>query len=111
MDEPTASYCVLGMTGKEFMAYLLAHPANSHGRFPAKIYGMTWHVDHIKPLASFDLLLEEEQRIAFHCAHCQPLDAPENLVKGSVHDGVRHRSLDRARSGSDESRVNGRTSE
>lgn len=110
-SKKVSTYCVLGMTGKEFMAYLLAHPANSHGRFTAENYGTTWHVDHIMPLASFDLLHEEEQRTAFHFSNCQPLDAAENLAKGSVHDGIRHRSLDRTRRISEESRANGRTSE
>lgn len=100
-SKKVSTYCVLGMTGKEFMAYLLAHPANSHGRFTAENYGTTWHVDHIMPLASFDLLLEEEQRIAFHFSNCQPLDAADNLAKGSVHEGIRHRSLDRVRKRSD----------
>jgi hypothetical protein len=103
-SKQVSTYGVLGMTGKEFMAYLLAHPANSHGRFTAENYGTTWHVDHIMPLASFDLLHEEEQRIAFHFLNCQPLDAAENLAKGSVHEGIRHRSLRRLRYGSSNAR-------
>lgn len=100
-SKQVSTYCVLGMTGKEFMAYLLAHPTNSHGRFAAENYGTTWHVDHVRPLASFDLLHEEEQRIAFHYSNCQPLDVAENLAKGSVHEGIRHRSRDRVRKRSD----------
>lgn len=106
-SKKVSTYCVLGMTGKEFMAYLLAHPANSHGRFTAENYGTTWHVDHVRPLASFDLLLEEEQRIAFHFSNCQPLDAADNLAKNSLYEGVRHRSRRR----SSESRGKGRQSE
>ena len=42
-----------------------------------------WHIDHIRPCASFDLLNEEEQRACFHYSNLQPLWAVDNLRKGS----------------------------
>jgi hypothetical protein len=45
-------------------------------------YGRVWHVDHIKPCASFNLLDESEQLKCFHYSNLQPLFAHENLVKG-----------------------------
>jgi hypothetical protein len=41
-----------------------------------------WHIDHIKPCASFDLTKESEQRLCFHYTNLQPLWQHENLVKG-----------------------------
>jgi len=42
-----------------------------------------WHVDHIKPCASFDLTLASEQKECFHYTNLQPLWAKDNLSKGS----------------------------
>jgi hypothetical protein len=44
-------------------------------------YGQ-WHLDHIKPCASFDLSKKEEQKICFHYSNFQPLWAKDNLIKG-----------------------------
>ena len=56
---------------------------DNHGRgFNGK--GMQeWHIDHIKPCASFDLSKLEEQRKCFHYSNLQPLWAKENRMKGS----------------------------
>jgi hypothetical protein len=56
-------------------------------------HGMTWenygewHVDHIRPCASFDLLKVDEQRQCFHWTNLQPLWALENLRKSSRWNG------------------------
>ena len=41
-----------------------------------------WHIDHIRPLASFDLSDPEQQRRACHFTNLQPLWWHENLEKG-----------------------------
>jgi hypothetical protein len=42
-----------------------------------------WHVDHIRPCASFDLTDPHQQRMCFHYSNLQPLWAEDNLRKGS----------------------------
>jgi hypothetical protein len=46
-------------------------------------YGSYWHIDHIRPCASFNLENEEEQKKCFHYYNLQPLTAKENLIKGA----------------------------
>lgn len=41
-----------------------------------------WHIDHIIPIASFDLTKPEQQKLAFNYKNLQPLWALENLKKG-----------------------------
>ena len=45
-----------------------------------------WHIDHIKPCASFDLDLEEERHKCFHYTNLQPMWAPDNLSKSDKYD-------------------------
>ena len=45
-----------------------------------------WHIDHIKPCASFDLSKLEEQKKCFHYTNLQPLWAAENMSKGAKYE-------------------------
>jgi hypothetical protein len=64
--------------------------------------GMTWekfmesdaiHLDHIKPIASFDLNSSEEQLKCFHYTNYQLLWKKENLSKGAKYKGVNYRYI------------------
>ena len=50
-----------------------------------------WHIDHIRPCASFDLTDLSQQKECFHYTNLQPLWASENESKGSLFEGKRHR--------------------
>jgi hypothetical protein len=68
---------LVGLTATELRDYL-------QSKF---LPGMTWenrrewHIDHIRPCASFDLTDPEQQRICFHYTNLQPLWAKDNLKK------------------------------
>lgn len=71
---------LLGCTFKYFKEYL-------ENQFDANMswenYGPYWHIDHIKPISSFDLSSIEEMKNAFHYTNCQPLEALENMKKSN----------------------------
>jgi len=41
-----------------------------------------WHIDHIRPCASFNLSFEDQQRECFNYTNLQPLWALDNIKKG-----------------------------
>jgi hypothetical protein len=43
-----------------------------------------WHIDHIRPCASFDLSDPEQQKQCFHWTNLQPLWADDNIKKSDT---------------------------
>lgn len=46
-----------------------------------------WHIDHIRPVASFDMTDEAQQRECFHWTNLEPLWAEDNFRKQAKWDG------------------------
>jgi len=70
---------LIGCSVEELWKYLeskfqLGMTRENHGK-------NTWHIDHIRPLSSFDMSKPEQQREAFHYTNLQPLWASDNLKK------------------------------
>lgn len=53
-----------------------------------------WHVDHIRPVSSFDLTDPEQQQQCFHYTNLQPLWAADNIRKGARYQPGRQMLLD-----------------
>lgn len=78
------AYKTIELTGcsvKNLMKHLESRFDN---KMTWKNYGRKgWHIDHIKPCASFDLTKPEEQKKCFHYSNLRPLWWPDNLDKSS----------------------------
>lgn len=73
------TFDLIGCSLADFMAYieskwLKGMTWDNHGE---------WHIDHIVPISSFNLVDPVEQRRCFHYTNCQPLWAHDNLAKGN----------------------------
>ncbi len=70
---------LLGCTILEYRAYIERQflPGMSWENYNVR----TWHIDHIKPIASFDLSDPEQQRICFHFSNTRPLWAEVNMKR------------------------------
>lgn len=54
----------------------------------------TWHIDHIRPCSSFNLLDPQQQKECFHYTNLQPLWAKDNLKKSdSWHPSTEYATL------------------
>ena len=77
---PDHTMKLFGCTGPELKTYL---ESKFQPEMTWENYGHNgWHIDHIRPIVSFDLSNSEEQRKCFHYTNLQPLWAMENLKKG-----------------------------
>lgn len=73
----------LGCSLEEFLIHIERQFAprmswNNWGKGKGK-----WHLDHIRPLSSFDLTDQEQFRMAVHFTNYRPLWSGDNLAKGA----------------------------
>jgi hypothetical protein len=77
---------LIGLSKEQFTAYLEQHflPGMTWDN-----YGMHgWHIDHVRPCASFDLTDPTQVRECFHFSNLRPLWARDNWKKNSRHKGL-----------------------
>jgi len=70
---------LLGCTAEELKKHLESLWTEGMNWNNYGLYG--WHVDHVKPLCSFDLTDSKQQKTALHYTNLQPLWAKDNLRK------------------------------
>ena len=75
----TRTLVLLGCTINEGKAHLERQFADGMTWENHGLYG--WHIDHIRPVASFDLTDPAQQAACFHYTNLQPLWAADNLAK------------------------------
>lgn len=78
--KPCSAMKLLGCTVEEFKRHIERQwqPGMSWDNWSCN----GWHIDHIRPLAAFDLTDPAQVAIACHFTNLQPLWAIDNLVKG-----------------------------
>lgn len=86
LNKPLSIVESLNCEQKELMkhieSFFYPHPITNE-QMSWKNYGLKgWHIDHIIPLASFNLSNKEEYLKACHYTNLQPLWAIDNLKKG-----------------------------
>ena len=69
---------LLGCTPKQWKAHL---ESQFNKNMSWDNYTEYWEIDHIIPIASFDIFNEEEQKKAYHYTNTQPLECYKNRRK------------------------------
>jgi hypothetical protein len=70
---------LLGCSGEELKVHLETQFTEGMSWDNHTLKG--WHIDHIRPCASFDLTDPEQQKLCFHFSNLQPLWALDNILK------------------------------
>lgn len=80
---------LLGCTIDFFISYIESQFTEGMSWVNHGLYG--WHLDHIIPVAYFDLTKKEDQEKCFHYSNFRPLWAEENFAKNSIYNGFLYR--------------------
>jgi hypothetical protein len=83
------TFKLIGIPIQEFLKYLesLFQPGMSWEN------RAEWHIDHVRPCATFELSDPEQQRQCFHYTNLQPLWGVENMRKNSHWEGKVYRHI------------------
>ena len=81
----TKPWALIGCSAQDFAKHIEGQFKNGMSWGNKGTYG--WHIDHIRPLASFDLSTKENQMSAFNYKNTQPLWKEENMSKGAKLSG------------------------
>lgn len=88
-DSSSRIFKILGCTITELKAHLESEFTEG---MTWDNYGRNgWHVDHIRPCASFNLIDPDQVKACFHYTNLQPLWAADNISKSSLYNGARYR--------------------
>jgi len=82
-QKAATTFQLLGCTLEDFKAHLARKFLS---RMSFENYG-DWHIDHVRPCASYDMLDTAQQRLCFHYSNLQPLWGPDNILKGAKWSG------------------------
>jgi Prasinovirus endonuclease VII len=88
ISKVSKTFALIGCSISELKAYL---EANFYDGMTWANYGSYWHIDHIRPCASFDLTKIDQQHLCFHWSNLQPLLASQNFTKSATWNGEYHR--------------------
>lgn len=84
MPKFSQHHCFLGCDIEFFIKYI--ESKFTEGMSWENYAHDTWHLDHIKPFASFDLTDITQYSSCFHYTNLQPLWAEDNYKKGAKHE-------------------------
>lgn len=77
-EKTRATLDLVGCTKEELRQHLASQFRDG---MTLENHGKVWHIDHIRPCASFDLSDPNQVTLCFHYSNLQPLFAGENLRK------------------------------
>ena len=77
-NKHTNSIEILGCSG-EFLKEWIEYQFDENMSWSN--HGIYWHIDHIKPINSFDITMKEEVNLCFNWRNIQPLEKTKNMEK------------------------------
>lgn len=82
LKKATGTLELLGCTWSQLLQHIESHFPR-RPRMSWENIG-EWHLDHVRPIQSFDLSTEESQKACFGYNNLQPLWAADNLGEGAI---------------------------